>query len=296
MDGKGVLEVRAGIEPTFADLQSAASPLCHRTSRGVLYRGWTWHGSSIYRSGPESAAAVIFRAPQPRAQSQPTMDLTPSVDPFIEPRLHMVDSQVRPNRVTDPRILGAMRTLPRERFLPPDLTPRAYADEDVPLGNGRVLMQPMATARLIQLLEPAAGERALVVAAGVGYGAAVLAACGVRVTALEEDERLLALARPALTAFAPAVSVAAGLLAAGWPSEAPYDLILLEGAVTAPPPNVVGQLRQEAGRLVMVLRTSGAPGQAALGEATQAGLQLRPAFDCSTPLIPSLVPPPTFAF
>lgn len=224
------------------------------------------------------------------------MDLAPPVDPFLEPRLHMVDSQVRPNRVTDPRILGAMRTLPRERFLPPDLTPLAYIDGDVPLDNGRVLMQPMATARLIQLLEPAAGERALVVAAGVGYGSAVLAACGVRVTALEEDERLLSLARPALTAFAPGVSVTAGPLAAGWPAEAPYDLILLEGAVTAPPPNVVAQLRQEAGRLVMVLRTSGAPGQAALGEATRAGLQLRPAFDCSTPLIPSLVPPPRFAF
>jgi protein-L-isoaspartate(D-aspartate) O-methyltransferase len=270
----------------------------------VLYRGWTWRGSSVdrerdllYPALAPRASLPLFISPRNQpTRSQPTMDLAPTVDPFLEPRLRMVDSQVRPNRVTDPRILGAMRTLPRERFLPPDLTPLAYIDEDVPLGNGRVLMEPMATGRLIQLLEPAAGERALVMAAGVGYGAAVLAACGVRVTALEEDERLLALARVALTALAPAVSIAAGPLAAGWPSEAPYDLILLEGAVTAPPPTVVAQLRQEAGRLVMVLRTPGAPGQAALGEATQAGLQLRPAFDCSTPLIPSLVPPPTFAF
>jgi protein-L-isoaspartate(D-aspartate) O-methyltransferase len=224
------------------------------------------------------------------------MDLAPPLDPYLESRLNMVDSQVRPNRVTDPRILGAMRTLRRERFLPPELAPFAYIDEDVPLGRGRVLVEPMVTARLIQLLEPQPGERALVVAAGVGYGAAVLAACGVRVVALEEDERLLALARPALMSNAPGVTLVAGALAEGWPSEAPYDLILIEGAVPTPPPAVAAQLLQEVGRLVTVLRKPGEPGQAVLGEVNEAGLQLRPAFDCATPLIPSLVPPPAFTF
>ena len=85
-------------------------------------------------------------------------------DPFAEARNRMVDSQVRPNRVIDPRITGAMRRLPRERFLPPGLASLAYADEDVPLGNGRVLMQPMAIARLVQLAAPMRGEQALVVA------------------------------------------------------------------------------------------------------------------------------------
>ena len=165
-----------------------------------------------------------------------------------------------------------------------------------PLGNGRVLMAPMFTARLIQLIAPAAGERALVVGCGVGYGAAVLAACGVRVTAVEADAALLTLARAALGALSPGVHLAAGPLAAGWPAEAPYDIVFIEGAVVAPPPAIVAQLRQQAGRLVMVIRPAGRPGQAVRGEATQAGLQVRTEFDCTTAPIPALLPAPSFTF
>jgi protein-L-isoaspartate(D-aspartate) O-methyltransferase len=224
------------------------------------------------------------------------MDVAAPIDPFADPRNRMVDSQVRPNKVTDPRILAAMRALPRERFLPPALASLAYADEDVPLGNGRVLMEPMLTARLIQLIAPIAGERALLVACGVGYGAAVLAACGVRVTALEEDAALLAVAHTALAAFAPGVNLVAGPLAAGWPSEAPYDIVLIEGAVAVPPQTILAQLRLEAGRLVTVIRGAAGHGQAVRGETTQAGLRLRTEFDCATPPIPALLPAPVFTF
>jgi protein-L-isoaspartate(D-aspartate) O-methyltransferase len=228
------------------------------------------------------------------------MDIAAPIDPFLEPRNRMVDSQVRPNRVADPRILAAMRAIPRERFLPPAMAPLAYADQDVPLGNGRVLLAPMLTAKLIQLIAPVAGERALVVASGVGYGAAVLAACGVRVIALEQDEALLAVARTALAAASPGVNLVAGALAAGWPAEAPYDIVFIEGAVASVPAAVAAQLRQEAGRLVTVIRGSAGgaaePGQAVRGEATQAGLQLRPEFDCATPPIPALLPAPAFTF
>ena len=93
---------------------------------------------------------------------------------FADPRNHMVDSQVRPNKVTDPRILAAMRHLPRERFIPDDLAALAYADADVPLGAGRVLIEPMVIARLLQLTAVAVGERTLVVGAGTGYAAANL--------------------------------------------------------------------------------------------------------------------------
>src|SRR6476619_4897977 len=106
---------------------------------------------------------------------------------FADARNHMVDRQIRPTKVTDPRIIAAMRRLPRERFLPPRLASLAYADEDVPLGEGRVLIEPAVIARLVQLAAIATGERALVVAAGTGYGAALLAACGARVTALEDS-------------------------------------------------------------------------------------------------------------
>ena len=215
---------------------------------------------------------------------------------FAAARNHMVDSQVRPNKVTDPRILVAMRALPRERFVPAGLASLAYADGDVPLGGGRVLMEPMVIARLVQLTAVLAGERALVVGAGTGYGAALLAACGARVTSLEEVASLTAIARSTLAEFAPGVSLVSGPLAAGWPPGAPYDVILIEGAVRDIPPAIGEQLHKETGRLVTVLIANGTGGQAVLAEATVAGLRTQPMFDCATAAIPSLMQAPGFVF
>ena len=215
---------------------------------------------------------------------------------FADARSHMVDSQVRPNKVTDPRIIAAMRHLPRERFVPPELAALAYADADVPLGGGRVLIEPMVIARLVQLTGVALGERALVVGTGTGYGAALLAACGARVTALEESAPLLATARSVLAELAPSVSLVSGPLAAGWPPGAPYDVILIEGAVHEVPPAIADQLHKETGRLVTICIGHGTGGQAVLAEATVAGLRTQPMFDCAAPLLPSLVRAPGFVF
>jgi protein-L-isoaspartate(D-aspartate) O-methyltransferase len=219
-----------------------------------------------------------------------------SSDLFARARTHMVDSQVRPNRVSDARILDAMRRLPRERFLPPHLAALAYVDDDVPLGNGRVLVEPMVIAKLVQLAAPIEGERALVVAAGPGYGAALLSACGARVTALEEDPALLALAHSALTAVAPDIAIVLGPLGAGWPTGAPYDVILIEGAVPSIPPALAQQLNHEGGRLVTVIHGDSRIGQAVLAEPTPVGLRAQAIFDCATPPIPSLLPAPSFVF
>jgi protein-L-isoaspartate(D-aspartate) O-methyltransferase len=215
---------------------------------------------------------------------------------FTEARNRMVDSQVRPNKVTDPRIIGAMRRLPRERFLSPGLASLAYADEDVPLGRGRVLLEPMVIARLVQLTAVNEGERVLVVAAGPGYGSALLASCGARVTALEDDAALLALARSALAEFAPGVSLVSGPLAAGWPAGAPYDVILIEGAVGDIPPMIGEQLRTDTGRLAAICMGSATGGQAVFAEASVAGLRMQPVFDCTAPPIPGLVSSPGFVF
>jgi len=209
-------------------------------------------------------------------------------DLFADARNNMVDSQVRPNKVTDPRILSSMRRLRRERFLPASLAALAYADEDVPLGGGRFLMEPMVLARLLQFATVRDGDRALVVGAGPGYGAAVLSACGARVTALEED--------PALMEAAPNVSLVNGKLEAGWPQGAPYDLILIEGAVRHIPPSIGVQLRIEGGRLLGVICGPGRTNQAVLAEATPAGLRAQPIFDCATPPLPMLLPAPAFQF
>ena len=199
----------------------------------------------------------------------------------------MVDCQVRPNKVTDPRIIAAMRALPRERFVPPQFAPLAYADAHVSLGNGRALVEPMVIARLVQLAAVRGGERALVVGAGSGYGAALLAACGAKVTALEDDAALIALARAAL-AEVPGITLVSGPLAEGWKAAAPYDVLFIEGAVEEIPPALAAQLRVGSGRLVAVRAVPGRPGQAVIGEASPAGLTLQPAFDCVAPALPSL--------
>lgn len=242
---------------------------------------------------------VASDAPAAR-QSGPISDQ----DRIARVRDNMVDSQVRPNRVTDPRLLAGMRRLPRERFLPPAMRHLAYLDTEVRLPRGRALLEPMVIARLIQLLAPAAGERALVIGAGTGYAAALLAACGAAVTALEEDADLLGLARAVLPEVAPVVRLVSGPLAAGWPADAPYEMILIDGAVAAIPPSLASQLTPDTGRLVAIVAhpdgalPPGLPvvGSAVLAEATPAGLRPQPAFDCTASLIPALLPAPAFSF
>jgi protein-L-isoaspartate(D-aspartate) O-methyltransferase len=218
---------------------------------------------------------------------------------FAAARAMMVDSQLRPNKVNDPRIVAAMRSLPRERFLPPALAALAYADKEVPLANGRSLLAPMAIAQLVQLLMPRHGERALVAAAGVGYGAAVLAACGTRVVALEDDPALLAIARTVLPAFAPTVALIDAPPAGGWKANAPYDMILIEGAVAEIPPALAEQLTPGSGRLVAVIRGETGIGQAVLCEPVEGQpgrLGRRVAFDCAIRALPALRVAPAFVF
>lgn len=225
------------------------------------------------------------------------MDL-PILD-YASARDHMVDCQVRPDKVVDPRLIRAMRTLPRERFVPAALAGSAYIDEDVRLPHGRVLMEPRVLARLIQVARVRAGERALVVGAGTGYGAAVLAACGAHVTALEDDEGLLSIARAVLPAVAPTVVLTAGPVKAGLPG--PWDLILIEGAVSEIPSAIGATLNHQGGRVVTVLANSGGMGKGVLAEPINPGspdvvLRAQPHFDCATPMLPAFVAAPAFQF
>lgn len=217
---------------------------------------------------------------------------------YAEARNHMVDGQVRPNKVVDARIIAAMRRLPRERFLPPELAGLAYLDEDVKLGDGRALIEPMVIARLVQLARARPGDRALVVGAGAGYGAALMAACGAKVTALEQDGRLLALARAVLPGVAPEVRIAEGPLAAGLADGAPWDIVMIEGAVQTIPPTVAAQVRPVTGRLVTVLARDPGRGYGVLALPSRVGETLRPQpeFSCATPLLPPLLAAPAFSF
>ncbi|MBO1074511.1 protein-L-isoaspartate O-methyltransferase family protein [Roseomonas marmotae] len=217
---------------------------------------------------------------------------------FADARKWMVDGQVRPNKVTDPRIIEAMLELPRHLFVPQSCVARAHADEDVPLGNGRVLMQPMMLARLVQLADVRAGETALVLGAGTGYGAALLARLGARVTAVEDDADLLKIGRHAL---AEAGVVAPGSLqlveaapASGGPA-GPFDVVLLEGEVSVIPTSISDRLA-EGGRLVTVYRHPGRAGAAVIGRRIGGAFSVTEAFDCTTAPLPGFSQEPSFVF
>ena len=210
-------------------------------------------------------------------------------------RATMVDGQVRPNKVTDPRIIGAMRLLPREAFVPEALRQLAYLDTNLPLGRGRVMMEPMVAARLLQIAQPRSGERALVVGGGTGYLSTILSRCGAGVSLLDDDPALLAIARIACAGEVPAIRIFEGDLRAGLPGGAPFDLVVVEGAATAIPPALASQLAPQ-GRIVAILAAPDGMTRAVIAERTAAGLRAQPKFDCAAPLLPGLVAAPAFRF
>jgi protein-L-isoaspartate(D-aspartate) O-methyltransferase len=162
----------------------------------------------------------------------------------------MIDNQLRPVGVTDPAVLAAMGSVRREQFVPEPSRPLAYADRSLPLGGDRFMPAPAVVGQWLTQMAPRRGERALVVGAGTGYSAAVLAAMGCDVVALECSAELGARAREL------GVPVVEGRLEAGHPAGAPYDLVLIDGAVECIPDPIVDQLA-EGGRLGAALAERG---------------------------------------
>jgi len=219
--------------------------------------------------------------------------LTPAATlDYADARKRMVESQIRPNRITNARLLSAMAELPRERFVPSAQRQLAYGDCDVKLARGRVMASPLSIARLVQLAAPGLGERALVVGANTGYGAALVAACGASVIALESDPTLAALAKQTLTS---AVTVVERALADGCPEQGPYDIILIEGAVADLPPKLLGQLRA-GGRIVAVHPGKGQASQAFIAQQGPSSITERVMFDCALPELPGLGKRKAFVF
>lgn len=207
-------------------------------------------------------------------------------------RMAMVSNQLRTTAVNDPRVIAALRAVPREAFVPVDRAATAYVDTMVPLGGGRFLNTPIATGRLITELEPQPGDQVLVVGAATGYSAALLAKLVSHVVALEEDAALAARAR---AAGLPAnVEIVEGPLAAGWAAGAPYDLILVDGAIETVPQALIDQLA-EGGRLAAAVvergvnrLTIGRKGGGGYGEVSFADADACP--------LPGFAKPPVFTF
>lgn len=211
-------------------------------------------------------------------------------------RINMVENQLRPNKVTDERVIDAFLRIRRELFVPEVLRGVAYVDDDLPIGNGRHLMRPMLAARLLQALAPAARDTALVVGAGVGYEAALLSQLVRNVVALEGDAELARIGRSALVDHRIAsIAYIESPLAEGHRPRAPYDVILVSGAVAEIPDKIAAQLG-EGGRMAVVLRQQQRVGRATLITRTGGVLAHRVIFDAATPLIPGFVPKPAFVF
>jgi protein-L-isoaspartate(D-aspartate) O-methyltransferase len=173
---------------------------------------------------------------------------------YEQMRRAMVASQLRTTGVNDPRVLAAMGEVPRERFVPAERRTTAYAETLVPLGNGRWLNTPMALGKLLVEAAPQADDRALVIGAATGYAAAVLAKLVGSVVAVEDDADLMATAKTALKDTA--VALVKGPLAKGHKRGAPYDLILIDGAVETIPDALVDQLA-DGGRLAAAIVEQG---------------------------------------
>lgn len=216
---------------------------------------------------------------------------------FASARRHMVDGQVRPADVTDLRITTAMLEVPRETFVPEQSRALAYLDLDFDLHAAgaatRYLMKPMVLAKLIQALEIESTDKVLIVGAATGYSAALISRMAGEVVALEQDEGLARIAKDALSGVAN-VKVVTGPLAAGYAGAAPYDAILVEGAVETLPDAFRAQLK-EGGRLVCVMGAAPA-GAAMVYRRSGAELGGRPFFDASAALLPGFAKEAEFAF
>ncbi len=215
---------------------------------------------------------------------------------FAAARQNMVDCQIRTNKVTDAGLLSALAEVPRERFLARDLQGIAYIDEDLAIGGARYLMEPMVLARLIQSLEIDAGDVVLDVGCATGYSCAVLARLATAVVGLEGDA---VLARQATSNFADIgidnVVVVEGELSQGHAEQAPYQAILINGAVPEIPQPLIDQLT-EGGRLCAVIDDGAGAGQAVRVVRHRAGVARRALFDANVAPLPGFERAAGFVF
>ena len=205
----------------------------------------------------------------------------------------MVASQLRTNAVSDVRIVEAMARVPREAFVPDAVQAIAYRDTALPAGNGRAINLPIATGRLLTEAYLLATDRVLLIGAAGGYTAAVLAEIVAHVVAVEEDGDLVALARRALAGHA-RVELVEGPLAAGHAGGAPYDVLVVDGAIEAVPPALVDQVAP-GGRVVSGLVDHGVM-RLASGRKTAGGFGLAAFVDSDCVVLPGFSTPRGFRF
>jgi protein-L-isoaspartate(D-aspartate) O-methyltransferase len=198
-------------------------------------------------------------------------------------RFNMVETQIRTNNVTDPRIHAAMNAIAREQFIPTAKRALAYSDLPIEVAHGRFLPDPRTFAKLLQLADVRAGDSVLDVACATGYSTVVIAKLAKSVTALEQDADLVRIATELVRASgASNATIVQGGLTAGCKQRAPFDVIFVNGAIETVPQTLFGQLA-EGGRLAAI--HNGSPGRAQLFLREKGQIGCRDDFDSATPLL-----------
>lgn len=214
---------------------------------------------------------------------------------FDVARHNMVESQLKPNKVTDDRLIGVMATLPREQFLTQSLKGVAYVDEDIQVAPGRFMMEPAPFARMVQEAKIGPKDIVLEIGCGAGYSTAVLARLAASVIAVESDSGLAKRATENLAAAGiDNAVVVEGALAEGYSRQSPYQVIFVNGAVEMVPQRILDQVA-EGGRLIGVERTQSGS-QAVLFTRIGGLVGKRPLFDANVPLLPGFKAPAGFVF
>lgn len=212
---------------------------------------------------------------------------------FAAQRENMIEGQVRPNGVTNPKIAESMRAVPREDFVPKALRAVAYVDEAVEIAEGRALMPAMTFARMIQSADLEGTETVLDIGCGLGYSAAVLAQMVDTVIALEDSEDMVTKAEEKLADLEVSnVAVVCGALNEGVGGQGPYDVIFIEGAVEQVPAALLDQLA-DGGRLVAVVNENGR-GEVRTYLKEGAGIADHATFDAQIPALPGFEKPQAF--
>lgn len=207
-------------------------------------------------------------------------------------RAAMIDSQLRTNDVIDPAVVAAMASVAREAHVPPALASVAYMDRAIDLGDGRALNPPLVTGRLLVAAEVHPGQRVLLIGGATGYTAALLAKLGAEVHAVEEAAGLLAAAKAATTGAT--IRWIEGPLAAGAPDAAPFDRIVIDGAIEMLPDALAAQLA-EGGRLVAA-RREGSVTRLVQGVKAGGTIAIRAFADMDAAPLPGFAAPKGFRF
>ncbi|MEO3430319.1 protein-L-isoaspartate O-methyltransferase [Pelagibius sp. CAU 1746] len=205
---------------------------------------------------------------------------------FAAARLNMVESQIRTNKVTDQQVIAAFEAVPRELFVGEGKRGFAYVDEDLEVAAGRYLMEPMVLARLLQAAGLQSGDIALDIGCATGYSTAILAHLAETVVGVESSRQLADQANRTLNALdVDNAVVVEGALDAGYQKQAPYNVIVFQGAVSAVPDTVKRQL-SDGGRLVAVVNDEAGIGRGTLVCRSGDSFSARVLFDAATPLLP----------